>query len=353
MPGVCPLLDPAASRREAPRRAAWGDAARTRRAAPLPAVLVVGSPRSGTTFLAPPAPWFRRPADVASRRRSPSSSACRCRRRPLRAVPWGVARRRPRRLGAGRRKTPEMAYLVDAAMAAFPQARVIHLVRDGRDVAAPCSSGDGSVPGQTGGADDAGLVRRRAALLGRAQRREEFVAASEVDATRLGLGVADVSAARSAATPPFELRYVGVRQDPEATAEQLAAYLDTPGGLLAVALREVHTSSIGRYRSGPRRRAARRRGRRGGCAAARARLPLAHPEGHLRRGRRDPRRERRAGEDLDAVRITQVPLEVHEDARAHGTDFSDAPGRRRRRVREAGHVQESESRAFLCRRRCR
>src|SRR6185437_2430903 len=36
----------------------------------------------------------------------------------------------------GIEQTPEMAYLVSAALRAYPSGRVIHLVRDGRDVVA-------------------------------------------------------------------------------------------------------------------------------------------------------------------------------------------------------------------------
>ena len=218
-------------------------------------VFVVGSPRSGTTFLAGAigsAPGFVDLGEAAPVKAAipelvglPTSEAAGRLRRTL-----GVARRAGL-VGSVRavEQTPEMAYLVDAAMAAFPQARVIHLVRDGRDVVCSLLERGWLGTGRTGGADDAGLsygVEPRFWV--EPERREEFVAASE--ARRAAWAWRRyVSAARSAATPPFELRYEALANDPEATAEQLAAYLDTPGGPLAVALREVHTSSIGRYRS--------------------------------------------------------------------------------------------------------
>lgn len=218
-------------------------------------VFVVGSPRSGTTFLAGAigsVPGFLDLGEVA----------------PVKAVvpelvglPTAEAAGRLRGvLGTARRvglvgsvraveQTPEMAHLLDAAVTAFPQARVVHIVRDGRDVVCSLLEKGWLGSGRAGAADDAGLaygVEPRFWV--EPERREEFVATR--DARRAAWAWRRyVSAARSAVTAPYELRYEAMADDPDAAAAELAAYLDAPIEPLAVALREVHASSVGRFRS--------------------------------------------------------------------------------------------------------
>lgn len=218
-------------------------------------VFVVGSPRSGTTFLgraigslpgfldlgevAPvkaviPELVTLPPAEAASRLRGTLDTA-----------------RRVGLVGAVRavEQTPEMAYLVDAALAAYPGARVVHIVRDGRDVC--CSLLDkGWLADTRSGAtaDDAGHsygVEPRFWV--EPERRHEFSSVSE--ARRVAWAWRRyVGAARSAATAPFELRYESLASDPDGAAEALAAFLDAPVEPLSAALRAVHANSIGRFR---------------------------------------------------------------------------------------------------------
>jgi hypothetical protein len=142
-----------------------------------------------------------------------------------------------------------MAHLLDAAVTAFPQARVVHIVRDGRDVVCSLLEKGWLGPNRAGAADDAGLaygVEPRFWV--EPERRQEFTAVS--DARRAAWAWRQyVSAARAAATAPYELRYEAMADDPDVAAADLAAYLDAPVEPLAAALREVHTSSIGRFRS--------------------------------------------------------------------------------------------------------
>ena len=218
-------------------------------------VFVVGSPRSGTTFLAGAigsVPGFVDLGEVAPVKAAipelvglPTSEAAGRLRRTL-----GMARRAGL-VGSVRavEQTPEMVYLVDAAMAAFPQARVVHIVRDGRDVVCSLLERGWLGAGRAGGADDAGLaygVEPRFWV--EPERRDEFVTVSEAGRAAWAWR-RYVSAARSAATPPFELRYETLAHGPDAAAEELATYLETPVEPLVEALREVHTGSIGRYRS--------------------------------------------------------------------------------------------------------
>ena len=216
-------------------------------------VFVVGSPRSGTTFLASAigsVPGFVDLGEVA-----PVKAAI----PELVGLPTAAAAGRLRGiLGTARRvglvgsvraveQTPEVAHLLDAAVTAFPQARVVHIVRDGRDVVCSLLEKGWLGPGRAGAADDAGLaygVEPRFWV--EPERRREFTAVS--DARRAAWAWRRyVSAARSAATPPYELRYEAMAKDPDAAAADLAAYLDAPVEPLASALREVHESSVGRF----------------------------------------------------------------------------------------------------------
>ncbi len=218
-------------------------------------VFVVGSPRSGTTFLAGAigsVPGFVDLGEVAPIKASipelvalPTSDAA----GRLRGI-LGTARR-VGLVGSVRavEQTPEMAYLVDAAVAAFPEARVVHIVRDGRDVVCSLLEKGWLGEGRAGGADDAGLaygVEPRFWV--ETERQDAFRAATEA-ARAAWAWRRYVTAARAAATAPFELRYEALAADPGAAAVELAAYLDAPVEPLAAALAEVHASSVGRFRT--------------------------------------------------------------------------------------------------------
>jgi hypothetical protein len=125
-------------------------------------VFVIGSPRSGTSFLAGAigaCPGFLDLGEVAALKGripelaglTPELAAARIRR--ILAV--------TRRLGlAGRlravEQTPETAFLAQAVHLAFPKARFVHIVRDGRDVVAWLLEG-GWLSWGRGGGDVAGL----------------------------------------------------------------------------------------------------------------------------------------------------------------------------------------------------
>jgi Sulfotransferase family len=240
------------AKRLAPRRGA----SLRERVGPLDGrlVFVVGSPRSGTTFLAGAigsVPGFVDLGEVA-----PVKAAV----PELAAVDRAEAARRLRRILAVARRvglvgsvraveqTPEVAHLLDLIPLAFPQAQVVHIVRDGRDVV--CSLLD--KPWLKSGAsesDDAGLAfGAHARFWVEPERRQEFEGAS--DARRAAwVWRAYVSAVRAAAAPVHELRYEALAAGDEATAVGLAAFLDAPAEALAEALARAHGSSVGRYRS--------------------------------------------------------------------------------------------------------
>jgi Sulfotransferase family len=210
-------------------------------------VFVVGAPRSGTTFLAGALgalPGFVDLGEVA----------------PLKAaIPNvygepGAAERvrtildRVRRLGlvTGLRaveQTPEVAFVLREALAAFPDARAVRIVRDGRDVV--CSLLErGWLAAERAGMDDARLpYGARARFWVEPERAVEFEHASE--ATRAAWAWRRyVSAARAVTEHTLEIRYESLADAPEA----VAAHLGVPPGQVRSALAGAHGRSIGRYR---------------------------------------------------------------------------------------------------------
>ena len=216
-------------------------------------VFVVGSPRSGTTFLAGAIgslPGFVDLGEVPPLKAAvpelvdvPGPEAVRRLRRIL------AVARRVGLVGAVRavEQTPELAHLVDVVHAAYPEARIVHIVRDGRDVACSLLEKPWLRPRQTQN-DDAGLAYGAYARFWvEPGRREEFEQVS--DARRAAWAWRGyVTAARSAAAPLVEVRYERLAESPHEVADVLAAELDAPRAELTAALARVHGSSVGRYR---------------------------------------------------------------------------------------------------------
>ena len=217
-------------------------------------VFVLGSPRSGTTFLASAIgslPGFVDLGEVAPVKASipelaalpPAEAAARLRR--ILAVA-----RRVGLVGSVRavEQTPELAHLVRALPLAYPEARVVHIVRDGRDVVCSLLEKPWLRPEQ-GRVDDAGIpYGSYARFWVEDERREEFEHAS--DARRAAwVWRSYVTAARSAGARVIELRYEQVTGDPVVVASVLAPQLATAVEPLADALARAHGSSVGRYES--------------------------------------------------------------------------------------------------------
>jgi Sulfotransferase family len=217
-------------------------------------VFVLGSPRSGTTFLAGAIgslPGFVDLGEVPSLKSAvpelvglPQREAARRLRRTL------ALARRVGLVGSVRpvEQTPEVAFLVDAAAEAYSGARFVHVLRDGRDVV--CSLLQKSWLKATGnGRDDAGLAYGSYARFWvEPGRREEFTRAS--DARRAAwVWRSHVTAARASSTNLIEVRYERVASEPAAVADELAAALDAPATSLARALGHAHSASVGRFRT--------------------------------------------------------------------------------------------------------
>jgi sulfotransferase family protein len=216
-------------------------------------VFVVGSPRSGTTFLGDALgglPAFVDLAEVA-----PIKAAI----PELYGLPTEEAAQgirtildRIRRLGlvTGLRaveQTPEVSFVLEAALQAFPQARAVHIIRDGRDVV--CSLLErGWLRAERAGRDDARLpYGARARFWVEPERAEEFERASE---TRRAAWAwrRYVSAARAVPERALEVRYESLARDREAVAAALARHLDVEPQDVLEHLGAAHDESIGRYR---------------------------------------------------------------------------------------------------------
>lgn len=217
-------------------------------------VFVVGSPRSGTTFLASAIGSLSGFVDLGEV--APVKAAV----PELAALePADAARRLRKTLAVVRRvglvgsvrpveQTPEMAFLTRVIPLAYPEARIVHIVRDGRDVVCSLLEKPWLRPEQTR-VDDAGVpYGSYARFWVEPERQAEFETAS--DARRAAwVWRSYVAAASSSGVPLVELRYEELAADPARVAERLSRDLDAPVDRLTAALSRAHESSIGRYRT--------------------------------------------------------------------------------------------------------
>jgi hypothetical protein len=210
-------------------------------------VFVVGSPRSGTTFLAGAigaVPGFADLTEV-----TPLKAAI----PGLVGAPHAAARirqilERVRALALvrgvrGVEQTPETAFVLAAALEAYVEGRAVHIVRDGRDVV--CSLIEkGWLSADRAGSDDARLAYGADARFWVApEHRQEFEEAS--DAARAAWAWREyVSAARAVHDRVLEVRYENLAD----SAPRLAEHLGVDEAPVAASLARFHDNSIGRYR---------------------------------------------------------------------------------------------------------
>ena len=214
---------------------------------------MVGSPRSGTTFLGGSLgaqPGLVDLGEVKPLKASipelaglPEEEAARRFRRALEVV---------RRLGLaghlrGVEQTPETSFVLAAALRAYPSAKAVHIVRDGRDVV--CSLLErGWLGAARAGSDDAGVAYgAHARFWVEPERAEEFAEASE--ARRAAWAWRRyVTAARAAPERTLEIRYEQLVSEPEPVANGLAEYLGLDPEPLRASLAKAFDRSVGRYR---------------------------------------------------------------------------------------------------------
>ena len=225
-----------------------------RRAAEERLVFVVGSPRSGTTFVGEALgaqPGFVdlgevKPVKTAVPRLVglPPEEAAAQLRRTLERV---------RRLGLVRHlraveQTPEVSFVLPAVAAAYPQARIVHCLRDGRDVV--CSLLErGWLSADRGGSDDVGRSYGSTARFWvGADEAEAFERLS--DAGRAASAWRHyTAAARAVPERTLELRYEALVAEPAAAADEVAAFLRSDPEPLADAFAGAFATSVGRWRT--------------------------------------------------------------------------------------------------------
>jgi Sulfotransferase family len=215
-------------------------------------VFVLGSPRSGTSFVARSigrvpgfadlgelAPWKAAIAELAGRSEEQASAELREMLERIRR--YGLIRH----LRAVE-QSPETAFVLTAAIRAYPQAVVVHMIRDPRDVAASLLQ-KGWLKTDRAGHDDVGEpYGGHARFWVESDRVADFDGASE--ARRAGWAWRSyVTAARRAPENTIEIRYEELAADPAAAAVPLAAHIGADPVLLAGALGDMHAESVGRW----------------------------------------------------------------------------------------------------------
>jgi hypothetical protein len=216
-------------------------------------VFVVGSPRSGTTFLAGAVgaqPGFVDLGEVKPLKANvdrwmslTEDEAARELRSTLERI---------RRLAFVRdlrpvEQTPELSFVVGPAVRAYPRSTVLHIVRDGRDVVSSLLA-KGWLREREGHDDARKPFGGHPRAWVEPERREEFTRARQA-ARAAWAWRRYVSAARAAAPEHMlEVRYEDIAADPGAAAPLIAARLETDPQPLAEALAAVHSRSVGRWR---------------------------------------------------------------------------------------------------------
>jgi hypothetical protein len=217
-------------------------------------VFVVGSPRSGTTFVGRSLgsqPGF---ADLGE---MPLLKAAvpRLVGRPVEQQAREVRRliQLVRNLGVvhglrGVEQNPETSYVLQGVLHAYPAAKAVHVIRDGRDVVCSLLERGWLGAGRAGSDDAKQAYGAHARFWVEPDRRREFEAASE--ATRAAWAWRRyVTAARVAPERTIDLRYESLVADPEGEAQRVARALDADPGPLVTAFGKVHAESIGRWRN--------------------------------------------------------------------------------------------------------
>ena len=216
-------------------------------------VFVVGSPRSGTSFTG--AALGAQPGFVDLDEVTPLKAALpRLAGLPaeeaapeLRAI---VDRVRTLGLARGLRgveQTPETSFVLEAALHAYPLARAVHVIRDGRDVVCSLLERGWLRADREGGDDARHRYGAHARFWVEPERREEFERASE---TRRAAWAwrRYVTAASAVPMRTTELRYEALVESPHAEADRIAGELGSEAEPLRRAFAAVHGESLGRWR---------------------------------------------------------------------------------------------------------
>jgi hypothetical protein len=236
------------------RVAVRGTKARLRRPHEERLVFVVGSPRSGTSFTAGAIgdlPAFVDLGEIPLLKAAipdlidlPEPEQAQEIRHVLQRV-RGLAFVRSLR---GVEQTPETAFILPAALQAFPVATAVHVVRDGRDVVCSLLERGWLSARRSDESDDARLsygVHPRFWV--EPERREEFTRVS--DARRAAWAWRRyVTAARAATDRAIDVRYEHLVTGLQAATAPLAHALGVDAEQLSSAFSAAHANSVGRWK---------------------------------------------------------------------------------------------------------
>lgn len=237
-------------------------------------LFVVGSPRSGTSFTAESLGRVPGVLDLGEVPRFkaaiPAAYGQIQAGEPERAQrELGTILRRAARAGMGGgsrclEQTPESTFVIPQLAQAFPQATFVHLIRDGRDVAASLLERGWLAPGAASDvvdaagtrADDAGLpYGDYARFWVEPDLRAQFEQADEARrcawAWRRYEGAAREALAALPDERRIDIRYESLVADPAGTARTVAERLAVPAQAedFATAFAAAHPRSVGRHRS--------------------------------------------------------------------------------------------------------
>jgi hypothetical protein len=215
-------------------------------------VFVLGAPRSGTTFVAGAIgrvpglvdlgelkPWKAAIPRLASR---PENEAA----NELRGILETIRRYGLVRHLRAVEQSPETAFVLGPVLRAYPQAVIVHMLRDPRDVASSLLQKGWLRAGREGRDDVGAPYGHYARFWVEPERVKEFDEAD--DARRAGWAWRRyVTAARAAPSATVEVRYEQLAADPEAASEPLAAHIGADPVILARALSRMHSESVGRW----------------------------------------------------------------------------------------------------------
>ena len=141
---------------------------------------------------------------------------------------------------------PETGFVFPAALGAYPEGRAVHLLRDGRDVVCSLLERGWLRAGQARWRDQV-EEGHQARFWVEPERRQEFESATE--ATRAAwVWRRYVTAAHRPHERKVEIRYEDLTSEPGPVAAALADHLGAPREKLLSGLAAAHDRSIGRWR---------------------------------------------------------------------------------------------------------
>jgi hypothetical protein len=216
-------------------------------------VFVVGSPRSGTSFTGAALgaqPGWVDLGEVPILKAAVPTLVALPRAEQAAAVRRIVQRLRTLAFVRGLRgveQNPETSFVLAGALAAYPRAIAVHVIRDGRDVVCSLLERGWLRADRTAHDDARQPYGAYARFWVEPERREEFEHASEARRAAWAWRCY-VTAARSVPERTIELRYEALVANPYAEADRLAAALGSDPTPLGAALGDAHDTSVGRWR---------------------------------------------------------------------------------------------------------